>query len=136
MAGWIVPTFAYVLLIGALGVVSKLALGSLGWPTLIFWTTLGYAAITVVLLVLGEVEIAGPGTGWAIATAALAIGGLIALYIALASGDASKVAPIAAAYPIVTVLLAAVALSETVSPLRYAGALVVVIGVAMVGAAS
>jgi len=135
MASWLVPTFAYVLLIGALGVVSKLALGSLGWQTLIFWTTIGYAGITAVLLARGEVEIGGSGTGWAVATAALAIGGLIALYVALASGDASKVAPIAAAYPIVTVLLAALMLSETVSPLRYAGAIVVVIGVAMVGAA-
>ena len=66
---------------------------------------------------------------WAAASAALAIGALILLYIALNTGEASKVVPISAAYPAVTLVLAAIFLSEAITFARAGGMLLVIAGV-------
>jgi transporter family protein len=75
------------------------------------------------------------GTGWAIASAGLAVSALLLLYAALSAGEASKVVPVTAAYPAFTLALSAAFLSEHVSPARIAGTLLVVSGVVLVTAA-
>lgn len=125
---WLIPTLVYVGAVGALGVTSKLALRTLNWQTLVMWTGIGYVAVTVVLLALGQAKLSLAGdSGWAMLSGVAAIGGLMALYIALTTGEASKVVPISAAYPAVTVLLSAAVLSEGVSLAR-AGGLALVVG--------
>ena len=127
---WLAPTLFYVAAVGGLGVTSKLALRSLNWQTLVVWTGFGYIAVTVVLLALGQARLGLSGdTGWAMLSGAAAIGGLVALYVALTTGEASKVVPISAAYPAVTVLLSAAVLSESVSVARAGGLCLVVGGV-------
>jgi bacterial/archaeal transporter family protein len=134
--GWLIPSALYVVLVGALGVTSKLALRSLSWPDLILWTGIGYIVVAGILLALGEtsVRIAG-GTGWAVLSGAIAIGGLIALYLALGAGDAGKVVAISAAYPAVTLVLAAAVLSEALTLGRVVGTLLIIAGVAVVSLA-
>jgi drug/metabolite transporter (DMT)-like permease len=73
----------------------------------------------------------GAGTGWAILSAAMAIGALIALYVALNSGEASTIIPLSAAYPAVTLVLAAVFLSEAVTAAKAGGAALVLAGVVL-----
>jgi len=132
MPTWIVPTAIYVVLLGAMSVTSKLALRTIPWPDLIVWAAIGYAVTAVVLMASGHVALrVVPDTPWAIAAAAAAIAALIALYIALGTGEVSKVVPISAAYPAVALLLSAALLSEHITPLRWAGMVVVVAGVVM-----
>ena len=45
-AKWIVPTAVYVLAVGGLGVLNKLALRTLNWQTLVLWTGIGYILVT------------------------------------------------------------------------------------------
>lgn len=127
---WLLPTLIYVLAVGGLGVTSKLALRSLQWQDLIMWTGIGYVLVAGVLIGLGQ---ARPrfvaNTPWAIASGAMAIGGLISFYVALNTGEASKVVPVSAAYPAVTVVLSALVLSERVSPVRAGGLVLVIAGV-------
>ena len=133
---WIAPAIGYVLTVGALGVTSKLALESLSWQQLLPWTLLAYGVAVAALMLLGKTDWGWhAGTGWALASAALAVGALILLYVALGLGDASKVVPVTAAYPAATVILAAIFLGEHVSPARVAGMLLVVIGVVVLTAA-
>ena len=133
---WLLPTVLYVVLIGGLGVASKLALRDLAWQDLIVWTTVGYIVVAVVMLAGGHASLGlGEGSAWAMLAGALAIGGLIALYIALGTGEASKVVPVSAAYPAVTLLLSALFLSESVSPARACGMTLVVAGVVVLTAA-
>lgn len=129
---WLLPTIVYVLAVGALGVTSKLALRTLQWPELILWTGAGYIIVAAILLATGRtsLRIAG-GTGWAVASGALAIGGLIMLYVALGRGDAGKVIAISAGYPAVTLVLAAVFLSESLSVTRVVGVGLVIGGVVL-----
>ena len=137
MPAWLLWSLFYVMVTGALGITSRLALRDLQWQNLVLWTAVGYALVAIVLLSTGQGAVRfAAGTGWAIASAGAAIGGLIALYLALGSGEASKVIPITAAYPAVTVLLAAIVLSETLSPLRILGTALVIAGAVMVAVAS
>lgn len=130
---WLVPTMGYVLAVGALGVSSKLALRTLSWQGLIVWMGAGYAIVLVVLLALGELALILVGdTWWAIASASLAIGGLVVLYVALGTGEASKVVPVSAAYPMVTVVLSALVLSESLTVARVGGMALVVGGVVLI----
>jgi transporter family protein len=137
MSAWVAPSLVYIVMLGALGVTTKLALRHIGWQEVIVWTTIVYVLISGAMLVLGQARVAvGPGTLAAIASAVLASGALIALYIALGKGEASTVVPFTSAYPIVTLVLSALVLAEKITPLRGAGAIVVVVGVVMISAGS
>ena len=135
-AHWLVPTLIYVGTIGGLGVASRLALRDLSWQDLILWTTVGYVVVSAVMLSLGHARFGlGSGTWWAAVAATLAIGGLIALYVALGTGEAGKVVPVSAAYPAVTLVLAAIFLSESLSLARVGGTALVIAGVVVITAA-
>lgn len=127
---WLLPTLGYIVGVGALGVTGKLALEHLEWPDLILWTGAGYIGVASLLLALGRTELRiVDGTGWAVVSGALAIGSLILLYLALGAGKAGTVTAISAAYPAVTLVLAALFLSESLTATRVAGAALVVGGV-------
>jgi bacterial/archaeal transporter family protein len=133
MTGWIVPSLAYMALLGTLGVTTKLALDHVSWQDVILWTMVAYVVIGIIMLSTGQASLGfGPGTGAAIASAVLASSALIAFYIALGRGDASQVVPFTSAYPVVTLVLSALVLAEKITLLRGLGALVVVIGVVMI----
>jgi uncharacterized membrane protein len=127
---WLVPSIGYVLVVGALGVTSKLALDTLAWQQLLPWTLVAYAVAVGALVIIGEADFHWrSGTGWALASAALAVSALVLLYVALGLGEASKVVPVTAAYPAATVVLAAIFLGENITPARVGGMVLVVIGV-------
>lgn len=130
---WLIPSLLYVVFIGALGITGNLALRTLHWPDLILWTGIGYITVSLVLLAIGQTAIRiTTGTGWAVLSGALAISGLVMLYLALGAGPAGKVLAVSAAYPIVTLVLAASFLAEPLTPLRVLGAGLVIAGVAIV----
>lgn len=136
MSGWVLPSLVYIAFLGGLGVTTKLALRHVGWQDVIVWTTIVYVLISAAMLALGQVKIGlGAGTVAAIASGVLASTALIALYIALGRGEASTVVPFTSAYPVITLILSALVLAEKITPLKGAGALVVVIGVVMISAA-
>lgn len=127
---WLLPTLAYILAVGSLGVTAKLALRTLAWPDLILWTGAGYIAVAIVLLLLGRTEVRyAEGTAWAMLSGALAITGLIMLSVALGRGQASTVTAVSAAYPAVTLLLAVAFLAEGLSVARAVGVGLVICGV-------
>lgn len=130
---WLIPTLMYVVLVGGLGVTGKLALKTLSWPDLILWTAVGYIVVTLVLVAVGQTAVrVTTGSGWAMLSAGLAIGGLIVLYLALGAGPAGSVVAVSAAYPAVTVVLAAVFLAEPLSVPRVLGTGLIIAGVAIV----
>ena len=127
---WFLPTLAYVLAVGSLGVTAKLALRTLAWPDLILWTGAGYIVVATVLIILGRTDVRYvEGTAWAMLSGALAITGLIMLSVALGRGQASTVTAVSAAYPAVTLVLAAAFLSEGLSVARGVGVGLVIGGV-------
>src|SRR3954451_22079110 len=99
MLAWVVPALFYIGLLGTLGVTTKLALRHITWQDVIVWTAIVYLVIAIGMLALGQAKIAvGAGTPAAIASGVLASTALIAFYIALGHGDASRVVPFTSAY--------------------------------------
>jgi uncharacterized membrane protein len=127
---WLVPTLGYILLVGGLGVTSRLARRTLSWQDVVVWSGIGYVIVASVFLASGQARLRFTTDGrWAMGSAALAISGLILLYVALGAGDATKVVTVSAAYPAATLVLAAVFLSEPVTIGRLAGLALVIGGV-------
>lgn len=133
---WFIPSLLYMLAIGALGVTTKVALRHVTWQEVIFWTAVVYAVVAIVMLSTGVVSVSvGAGTAMSILSGALASGGLIMFYIALRRGAVSRVVPITSAYPIVTLVLSVIVLSEHLTAIRVLATLVVVGGVIVLSVA-
>jgi bacterial/archaeal transporter family protein len=129
-AAWLVPTLAYVVTLGALGVTSKLALRTLSWQELVIWSAGAYLVVAVILLTVGGGSLhLESNTWWAVLSAFIVVSSLILLYIALGNGEASKIVPITAAYPAVTLIGAALFLSESLTAAKLGGMLLVLAGV-------
>lgn len=123
---WLACALYYAVAAGGLGVTSALALRSLRWTDLILWSGVGYIAVVVVLVATHTTSVKiSTGSWWAIASAGLAISGLVSLYVGLQHGSAARVVTVGAAYPAVTVLLAALFLSEPLTAPRIIGVLLV-----------
>jgi uncharacterized membrane protein len=132
MAGWILPTLGYVVILGAGGVTAKLALRTIGWEQLVLWVPVAYAVFSVLLAIFrGATFPLGVGGAWAAATAFAASSALILFFYALTKGEASQVAPVTSAYPVVTVIGSALFLSEKLTLVRGLGTALVVAGVVL-----
>lgn len=132
-ASWLVPALVYVVILGALGVTSKLALRTLSWHDLLLWTGIAYLCFALVLLALGEASFRIDGNfGWAVLSALIAPTALILLYFALGHGESSQIFPVTAAYPAVTVALAAIVLAEPLTLAKVGGMLLVLSGVVLI----
>jgi transporter family protein len=133
---WVIPSLVYVVAIGAFGVTGKLALRTYSWQELIVWTAFGYAAFAGLMLALGQAEVrVVRGIPWVLLSAVLPPLALIAFYVALGHGKAGTVTAVSAAYPAVTLVLAAAFLAEGLSLVRVAGAVLVVGGVVVLALA-
>ena len=132
VAGWIPPTLAYIVLLGAAGVTAKLALRTITWQQLVLWVPLFYIAFSVVFVVGSGTRFPlGVGGAWAAATAFCASSALVLFLYALTKGPASQVTPASSAYPIVTVVGSALFLSEKLTLIRGVGTALVVAGVVL-----
>ena len=132
MAGWIPPTLAYVVLLGAAGVTAKLALRTVTWQQLVLWVPIFYLVYSVILVAASGTRFPlGAGGAWAAATALCASSALLLFLYALTKGPASQVTPASSAYPIVTVVGSAIFLSEKITLIRGIGTALVVAGVVL-----
>jgi bacterial/archaeal transporter family protein len=133
MAGWLVPTLLNILAVGMMGVASSRALRGLTWRSLVFPVTGAYVVVAVVLLALGDARLALDGDwGWALVSGLLTVTAFVGMNVALTRGEAGEVVAVSAAFPTITLLLAAVVLDEAVTAGRWLGTLLVVAGVALI----
>src|SRR5262245_27792120 len=121
-AGWALPVVVFVIVNGAIGITTKLALAEIEWRQILLWASITDTALAPLLILIGGEEVViGPGTGWALLGAVAAVGAFVVFFIALDRGDASRVVPVTAGYPLVTVILAAIVLSEELTPPKVLG---------------
>jgi transporter family protein len=133
---WLIPTIGYVVALGVWGVAGKLALRSLSWGDVLVVTAVVYGLTAIVLLALGRGGVRfEANTWWALVAAVCVVSALIFFYLALESGEASKVVPISAAYPAVTLVLSAIFLAESISLVKVGGLVLVIGGVVLLSVA-
>jgi transporter family protein len=134
MPEWLLPAVGFAACNGVLSIAIKLAMPGIGWPQVVHWSTLAYIVTASAVVIFGGWTLPlGAGAGWAIAFGLLAVGGLVFLFLALERGEASLVVPIGATYPVLSAILAAIFLTEVITPLRALGIGLVVTGAMVIG---
>lgn len=133
MTGWLLPAIGFILLMGAAGITTKMALKTISWQQLVYWVPISYIFFSIVLgFVYGKPIALGVGGAWAIVTAACASGALILFFLALTRGEASIVVPATSVYPVITLIGSAVFLSENITVPKVVGTLLIVAGVIVI----
>ncbi len=133
---WLIPTLGYVVALGVWGIAGKLALRTLSWGDVLVVTAVVYSLTAIVLLAIGRAGVQiESNTWWALVAAVCVVSALVFFYLALEGGEASKVVPVSAAYPAVTLVLSAIFLSENISPAKVGGLLLVIGGVIVLSVA-
>lgn len=131
---WIAPSIGFVVVSGLIGITTKLALRGLPPRQLFFWAAIAYAATGLIALGTGAgFSLVMPGAALAMLSGGLAAAGLWVRFVALQSGEVSKVIPVTATYPAVSVAAAALLLGEGITQLRLLGTACVVGGIAILG---
>jgi|SRR5712692_5468976 len=128
---WLPAALGYSVSIGAMGVAMKLAFRSVEWPVLLLSITIGYVILTVAFVATGSVQLPSKLGSWVVYAVLAGVLGSVAfpmLNLALRSGPASQVIPLTAVYPLITVGLAVLFLSEAITPLRLVGVVMIVGG--------
>ena len=131
MERWIVPALGYIVLTGALGITTKLALANTGWKQLIMWGALAYAAFSALFFLTGTRPHLGYNVVWAAASGILAASTLALYMLAVQNGEVSKTVPFMSAYPIVTVALSVIILAERVTVTQIIGVCLVIGGLVL-----
>ena len=127
---WLIPTLVYIGASGTLGVMSKVALRRMRWPELVLWCGIVYVGAGIVMLITGQAKLQFvSGTGWALLGTVAVVVALYMFFVALTTGEVAQVVSISAAYPAVTLILAAIFLSEGVTVVKALGVAVVIAGV-------
>ncbi|MGI9556742.1 MAG: EamA family transporter, partial [Solirubrobacterales bacterium] len=128
------PAMGFAVMSGGLNVALKLAMPGIDWRQFVIWSGVAYLLTAFALIVVGGWMLPfGAGTEWAMLTGLLSTGGAFTLFVALERGEATLVVPITAAYPVVSAVIAALFLSEVITPLRAAGIIAVVVGAMIIG---
>lgn len=137
-AGWVGPTAVYVLLVGVFGISAKYGLRQVTWQGLLALTTGAYAVVFAIFLAIGfpfRVDDAkgNPAFDWPMVVVASVIPPLtiVLFFLALSRGPVTRIVPITSAYPLITVVLGALFLSERVTWQVGLGVLLVVGGVVL-----
>lgn len=131
---WLIPSLAFAAVSGLIGVTTKLALQDLPPLELFLWAALAYVVVGAITIASGtSINFSMAGVPWAIATGVLAATGILIRFLALRSGEVSKVMPVTAGYPVVSVVIAVLLLGEMLTAERAIGTVMVVGGIVILG---
>jgi bacterial/archaeal transporter family protein len=130
MAGWIVPAVAALILWGIVGVLQKLGSNRVGADSLLIWVTAGYVLVLpLVLWKTGNWSVPLPLIFLGVVAGCVNGLGTWLLFRSLDHGAKASVAvPLTALYPVVTVVLAFIFLSERLSLRELLGVVLAVCG--------
>ena len=131
---WLLPALGSIVLVGFLGITMKLALRTIEWEQVIPWGAICYGVLTVGFMGFRGVRFpTGVGGLWAALTGICLSVGAVLLLLALSHAPVGIVVPITATYPVLTMIAAAVFLSESITVPKVIGTLLVVGGAAVIG---
>lgn len=131
MSRWILPALTYVIATGVLGVTSKLALRQIGWREMVVWTSFAYVAFAAALWFSGTRLQINQSVVFAVISGILAAGTLAVFVITVSRGEVSQTVPFMSAYPVVTVLISVILLSEGITFAKVAGVGLVISGLVL-----
>lgn len=130
---WLFFSLAAILLYGIWGALTKVALRHLDWAQVsLLYVLVGLLAIGGYIFLFGRrATWSSHGLALAVAAGVLGASGLICIYLALERGKASVIVPLTGAYPVVTVIIAALVLGERISVVQGLGIALAAVGIGL-----
>ena len=120
------------LLFGVWGFMAKIATDAAGWRTVFVFSQLPYILLGTGMLVLaGPYALKWTSLRWVLLGGLAGAFGVLFFLIAVDRSSASRVIPITAVYPAVTVLLSWLFLNESLTIKRIGGVVLAIAGVAL-----
>jgi len=134
---WLIWSFLALLLWGIWAIPSKVAMNNMGESDFIFIDGLTMVAVWVPLWLLferGRLHRDFSKIKYSSTAGILASFGTVSLFLALNNGQVSIVTPLTSVYPLLTILLARIALNERLTPLQYLGIALAISGTILLAA--
>lgn len=137
---WVVPTIVYVVFVGLFGIAAKYGLRQVTWQGLVGLTTAAYVLVFAVVAAFGfrfraEGERGNTGLEWSMValSALIAPLSIVLFFVAVSHGPVTKIVPLTSIYPLVSVAVGALVLSERVGWQTGVGVVLIVGGVVLLG---
>ncbi len=120
---WIVSSLVALICWGLWGFFTKLASRYLDWTQILLISSVVSLLTATVVFLVGkpQIDTHSPGFVYALLAGATGALALVAFYNAVGTGSVSIVVPLTALYPVVTIVLSFLILSERISPLKGLG---------------
>ena len=130
---WLLSSLIALISWGLWGVFSKLASRHMDFYQIYVASTIItlIAFPAVFLVVQPQIDFKSPGFSYSILAGLAATSAIIAFYSAMGTGKASIVVPLTALYPIVTIIISYLFLSEKISPVKGMGIILAIIAIAL-----
>jgi bacterial/archaeal transporter family protein len=120
---WQIASLVALICWGIWGVFLKQATKYFGWQQILVVSSIATvaASLTVFIILRPNISVSSPGFSYSLLAGVVSAIALLAFYSALEGGKATIVVPLTALYPIVTVVLSFLILSERISPIKAVG---------------
>jgi len=128
---WLVASVIALICWGVWGVLVKQASKYYGWPQILVVSSIATvaASLTIFLVIKPNITLSSPGFSYSLLAGLLSAIALLGFYSALEGGKATIVVPLTALYPIVTVLLSFLVLSERISATKAVGVILALVAI-------
>ncbi len=120
---WLVYSLIALLSWGLWGFFLKLASNYLDWTQVYVLSGIVTLVSLVVVFFLGkpQIDVHSQGFAYALLAGVVNVVAVVAFFIALGVGKASIVVPLTALYPVITIIISFLILSERITPLKGVG---------------
>lgn len=120
---WIVSSLVALVCWGLWGFFAKLASKYLDWTHILLISSVVSLLTAIVVFSVGkpQIDAHSPGFVYALLAGFTGAVALVAFYNALGTGNISIVVPLTSLYPVITIVLSFLILSERISPLKGLG---------------
>ena len=122
---WLYSSIIALICWGIWGVLAKLASRYMEWSQVFVISSIASLIATVAVFVFfkPQIDVSSPGFNYSLLAGAAGSLAVVAFFAALGTGKASIVVPLTALYPVITIILSYLILSERISPTRGVGIL-------------
>jgi transporter family protein len=128
---WLLASIIALVCWGIWGVFIKQAAKYYAWPQIFVISTIAtfVASLTVFLMMKPNISISSPGFGYSLLAGIMSAIALLSFYSAMQGGKAAIVVPLTALYPVITILLSFLILSERISAVKGLGVVLALIAI-------
>jgi transporter family protein len=128
---WLLGSIIALICWGLWGVFIKQASKYSSWTQIYVVSSIATIAAVLIIFIITRpsIDVASPGFSFSLLAGLISAIAIVAFYSAIQGGKAVVVVPLTALYPVITVLLSFLVLSERISPIKGVGVILSLIAI-------